>query len=202
MDFLFITRCFDDKNIQTIKDNIKETFNYRKDCYLHCLICDLTHGANKEIFNKFKDDKTDVFFVENKKDGDKYCSEALDAVVNKYNDDVWVYVLDDDNILRYNFLKTKKYCKDSELVIFDAERNDEFTWLCRPRGLTENNCIGQIDFSNMLIKNSLAKRIGFYSKDSFSCDGEFMVNVLKNNIKFIQIPKVFAFYNKLKEIKK
>lgn len=200
MDFLFVTRCFQPDNLSTIKQNLKKVFAGTQDHYQHHIICDLTHGCKSASFAPFQDAVTNLTYVF-QKGNDKYCSDILDITVKTYQDSYWVYVLDDDNILKDNFLQLKKYCEEADIIVFDAERRDEFPWLCKPRNLSPANCIGQVDFSNMLIRNSVAKKIGFYApEDSFACDGLFMKKALEQKVKILNTEQVFAYYNKLEKV--
>ena len=199
MDFLFITRCTVPDNLEIIKRNLQERFQSGGDIYKHHIICDLTGGVDKAAFESCADDVTKLTYVTQKKLQDKYCSEYLDKAVAQYPDTYWVYVLDDDNILKNNFLDVKEFCNGNiQIVIFDAQRSDGNTRLCRPRGLSPKHCLNYIDFANMLIRNSTAKKLGFFAKNSFACDGLFMKKALEQHIPYINTEKCFAYYNKLK----
>ena len=51
------------------------------------------------------DEKTALWFVDEKTKKDKYCTYNIDDLIEtlRWNDDYWVYILDHDNLLRYNF---------------------------------------------------------------------------------------------------
>lgn len=197
MKFLFITRCRNNNNIYIIKNNIRNIFENTGETYTHHIICDLTCGSKEEDFKKFYDKNTNISFVFDK-GLDKYCSRNIDDSVSKYDDDYWVHILDDDNLLKENFLSVKQYCNDCDMIIFDVDAPEENSVIRKPRNLSVNRCVGKIDFCNYIVKNSVAKNIGFYCNKSFSCDGEFVKKCIQNNIKIINTEKNFGYYNKLR----
>ena len=81
-------------------------------------------NLSKEEFKKFEDEKTKVFYVIEKPECDKYCAYAVDAVIQQIpkDQDCWIYLLDDDNLIGENFAELGEECNiEKPVVVFNIK---------------------------------------------------------------------------------
>ena len=196
MHFYIVTRCTRPQNIQKIKDSIKNVFADKEHTYTHILIVDATQGMQREDFEGFVDECTHVHFIDWKPDGDTFVTRGIDDVLARYNDDGYVYMLDDDNLLRHNFLDLCDYMdRDYDVMVFKVEKYKHLGDM----SLMWKNPIGLIDWSNFIAKLSAYKKCKVYHPEKRNCDDGLLIFYMRRaGCRFRFIDKIFAYYNKLK----
>ena len=196
MHFLFLTRCYNSTNIQTIKENLRSIFNNQKQdthhTYQQVLLVDMDRSKLKEEdFSLFQDSNTEVHFVYNKKD--RFLAYAIDDYLETIEqENTYVYILDDDNLIKENFLDVCNYVEDNDIVIFKLENK---TWLAGESILKGANA--KTDWANCLTKLSIMKQYKVGCSYSHNCDGQFVDKVIKANAKVKILNEQFGYYNKL-----
>lgn len=190
MHIVFITRCYKPTNIQKIKDNLKEVFSKQTNfTYQQYLVVDMTHGGTEDQFNFFKDDLTHVQFAYEKID--QYNCNYIDLLVDKINkENTFVYILDDDNLIKKEFLNIFNNYNNEDMIIFHNDGHN-----CYKDGIIR---VGGIDMCNFITKLQTMKQIKFYDgEDSYSCDGRFAVKVLKSQKKILYLKDSCVIYGAL-----
>ena len=192
MHFIFLTRCFTPDNIQTIKNSIREVFQAcGRHTYKHVLMVDMSHtGTKEEQFDCFVDRNTVVHYVHNKKD--QYMYNDIDDYLEALPDqDAYVYVLDDDNILKPEFTQVCDTSENVDLIIFKLEGH---------AGWGDKGCrAGNVDIGNYITKLSILKKYKFdVQRSSRNADGEFVVKLRSNKCSIVYIKDYLGYYNKLR----
>lgn len=177
MNIIFITRCYKPDNILIIKNNLSYVFrNQTKHTYLHYLLVDLSYNQPQQNFKIFEDEHTKIHFTYQKKD--YYNNFGIDEVINSIPDDqnTFVYVLDDDNLLRGDFIKALNNYTGEDVLIVD--------WFGFP--LTVGHVVGRVDTKNYIVKLKARKETPIYieGERSYPADGVFLENLLKKNYSF------------------
>lgn len=198
MHFIFITRCYRPTNIAQIQQNLREVFRNTEHTYRQFLLIDLTHGESVLDFYQFADDKTTLHLVTEKPAIDTQATEGMDKALDtvKPDDNVYVYVLDDDNIVHPDFLHVADYCHGEDAVVFKIAGKP---YLGNKAILTSRCPIGHIDWANYVTKLTTMQRIKVYKPDGpRRCeDGVFFDHMKRNNCTLVFVDKVMAYYNKL-----
>lgn len=192
MHFIFLTRCFKPDNIQAIKDSIKSTFeSHDEHTYKHVLLVDMSHTEAKEDqFDCFVDNYTDVHYVRKKKDHYMYndVSDYLETVEDR---EAYVYLLDDDNIIKPDFIKVCDTSENVDLIIFKLDDHEQ--WGKKGCGS------GSVDIGNYITKLSILKKYKFDTNESSRCaDGRFVERLRENKCSIIYINEYLGYYNKLR----
>lgn len=198
-NFLILTRCYKPDNLEAVKKSIQEVFVDSQHGYRHLILADLTHGTDREAFERFADDKTGIFYVESKNDNDSQITEGMDnalATVKPVSENEYVYVLDDDNILHPAFLHVAEYCKGEDAVVFKIEGRPDLG----NKDILSMYPVGHIDWANYVTKLTTMQRIKVYHLDGpRRCeDGVFFDHMKRENCTFAFADRVMAYYNKLR----
>ena len=191
MHIVFITRCYKPTNIQIIKNNLKEVFSSSSEhTYQQYLVVDMTHGEKQEDFNAFKDNVTSVWFTYQKVD--RYNYDGVDKVVSTINkENTFIYVLDDDNLIKDNFLHIFDNYNNEDMIVFPDDDP-----VCYHYG--DEICEGGLDLCNYITKLETMKQLKFYDgRESASSDGRFAVKVLKSQKKMLYLKDAFVIYGTL-----
>ena len=195
MNFIFLTRCYSPKNIGTIKENIKSTFNGTMHTYKHLIVVDLTHESSRNQYLEFTDNNTILYFIKNKAKIDTQNTFGMDASLALINGYYYVYVLDDDNILHPDFLNVCSEINDEDAVVFKIEGKEN---LGNPSIFNYNTPVGHIDWSNFIFKLNVAKRLKIGDDKGTRCeDGLFFKKLIDNKCSIKFIDNIYAYYNKL-----
>lgn len=194
MNIIFVTRCYKPKNIQAIKDNLKEVFSKQTEhSYVQYLLVDMSYNQPEQNFKCFEDEHTKVVFTYNKKD--YYNQFGMDQLVRSIPDDQnsWVYFLDDDNLINNNFLNIFNNYQGEDFIIV----NSSCMMIQVP--LTVGRIISRVDLSNYIVKLALKKENDFYEegKSSYAADGRFLENIIKKRYKHKYIKDVVVHYSAL-----
>lgn len=178
MNIIFITRCYKPTNIQRIKDNLKSIFEKQDNIsYVQYLLVDLTYNEPQQNFKVFEDEHTRVHFTYNKKD--HYNNFGLDEVIKSIPDDqnTFVYVLDDDNLINENFTKVFDSYQGEDIIFVNARRFQ----LTPP--IKVGRVVGYVNTSNYIVKLKARKETPIYveGEKSYPADGKFFQNLLKKD---------------------
>ena len=202
MKFVFLTRVTRIQNVQAIKDHLKEVFESSEVDYQHILIADLTVANTKEDFEKFIDEKTNVFVVDKKREDDKYCNDALDAVIQTIpkDEDCWIYILDDDNTISNDFAELAKEMNEEPVIVFNIKMkpiSNGFNGIIKAP-LVYKKALFHIDIANYIVHRSVFEKCRFRNNiKSQWCDGVFVEKVLHQNIPIKYIDKFYSSHNGL-----
>lgn len=180
MNIIFITRCYKPTNIQRIKDNLLEVFsNQDKISYIQYLLVDLSYNEPQQNFKCFEDEHTKVHFTYQKKD--YYNTFGIDQIVQAVSSDQnsWVYILDDDNLITKNFLSIFDNYQGEEVLLAD---NNAYRYVYPPE---IGKVIGKIDMSNYVVKLNIFKDNHIYieGNKSYQSDGAYFELLLKKQYK-------------------
>lgn len=182
MNIIFITRCYKPDNILIIKNNLSYVFrNQTKHTYLHYLLVDLSYNQPQQNFKIFEDEHTKIHFTYQKKD--YYNNFGIDEVINSIPDDqnTFVYILDDDNLLRDEFIKVFDNYNEEDVLITD--------WWNSP--LVVGHVVGHVDAKHYIVKLKVRKETPtiIEGEKSYSADGVFLERILKKNysVKYLNI---------------
>lgn len=181
MNIIFVTRCYKPKNIQAIKDNLKEVFSKQTEhTYVQYLLVDMSYNQPEESFKCFEDEHTKVVFTYNKKD--YYNQFGIDQLVNSISADQnsWVYILDDDNLITDKFPIVFNSCQDADVLIVKR-----VGWPLQTP-LVVGKIIGKVDLCNYIVKLKVKQENNFYEqgKSSYAADGRFLQNLVIKQYKF------------------
>ena len=191
MTIAFITRCYKPTNLQRIKDNLKSVFEKQdKIQYVQYLLVDLSYNQPQQNFKVFEDEHTKVHFTYQKKD--YYNNSGIDEVINSIEDDqnTFVYVLDDDNLITEDFLKVfDDYNGQDVLVVCSKKFN-----LLSPKSLS--SIIGFVDTSSYLVKLKVRKETPIYVEGakSYPADGAFFKSLVNKNYSFLYTQLIVVQY--------
>lgn len=196
MHFIFLTRCYRTTNIDTIKKNIFALFaSQSKHTYQQELIVDMTHGQNKDDFIAFADEHTHITLVYTKDDNDKYMYKVIDKVVETLDiENAFTYMLDDDNILKSNFLEVLDDYHDEDAIVFKFENNLK---MGTPAAIIMG-CVGYIDCGSFIVRLPIMKQFKIGNEESsWEADGRFMQKLLDSGCRVRFLDKKLAYYNAL-----
>ena len=180
MNVIFVTRCYKPTNLQAIKDNLKEVFAKQTEhSYVHYLVVDMSYDEKQKTFNQFADEHTKVFFVYNKKD--YYNNWGMDQLFKRLEGDqnTWVYVMDDDNLINSDFLKALDSYTDEDVLVVNS---NHFSYQAP---LPIDKIVGYIDTSSYIVKLKARKEVPVYVEGqiSYAADGRFFENLAKKQYK-------------------
>lgn len=180
MNVNIITRCYKTTNIQKIKDNIRGVFASKKEhSYVHYLLVDMSYNQPQQSFKCFEDEHTKVVFIYDKKD--YYNTWGIDQIVQSIPADQngWVYILDDDNIINNNFTSIFDSYQGEDILLVDS---NAYKYTSPP---IIGKVIGYIDISNYVIKLDVFKNNNIYVEGhrSYTSDGAFFESLLKKQYK-------------------
>lgn len=201
MNIIFVTRCYKPTNLQAIKDNLKEVFQGQTEhSYVQYLLVDMSYGQKEQAFYKLEDEHTKVNFIYNKQD--YYNNSSIDQLANRLSEDQnsWLYVLDDDNLILKDFLKV--FDNNVDVLVVDSNQL-KFTSIP-----AVGKVIGKIDYCNYIVKLNVKKQIKLIQQGnkSYQTDGRFFEKLVadKYNIKLTKVlaVKKDAFKRPLNVLKK
>ena len=180
MKVIFITRCYKPTNLQAIKDNLREVFSKQTEhSYVQYLLVDMSYGEKEQAFKCFEDDHTKAIFTYNKVD--HYNNYGIDLLCSTIEDDdnTWVYVLDDDNLINDNFIKALNSYVDEDVLVVNS---NQFFYVMP---LKLGKVVGYIDTSSYIVKLKARKETPIYIEGeiSYAADGRFFENLMKKQYK-------------------
>ena len=195
MNIIFITRCYKPTNIQKIKDNLRQVFQKQTEhSYIQYLLVDMSYNQPEESFKCFEDEHTKVVFTYNKKD--YYNQFGIDELVRSIPADQnsWVYILDDDNLITENFPTVFNSTQDAEVLIVKR-----VGWPLQTP-LVVGRIIGKVDLCNYIVKLKVKQANNFYEqgKSSYEADGRFLQNLVIKQYKLKYYADPVVKYSALK----
>ena len=204
MHFTFITRCMEPTNLQQIKNKIAEVFSKQTEhSYTHLILVDLTHGEVEQHFKDFADDITQVHFVHQKNKEDRHICEGVDKMLENYSPNFisYVYMLDDDNLIKDNFLDIVPEInpETDDIIIFRVQHHPY--WGNEDIIMKRQSALGVLDWSCVLTKLTVMKQEKVFNPPRpRQADGRFVTKLLlkkKYNFKFSE--QVIGCYNILRK---
>lgn len=202
MKFVFLTRVTRINNVQKLKENLKQVFSSSEVDYQHILMPDLTVGLKKEDFEQFKDKKTSLYFIQQKKQNDKYAAYNMDQCIQSIpkEQDCWIYILDDDNKILDNFAELAKECNvEKPVVVFNIKTRgirDGFNGVIKP--FYNNKALFHVDIANYIAHRTVFETCKFGNeRKSQYCDGIFIQRVLANKIPINYVNQFYSYHNGL-----
>ena len=197
-----LTRCTRQQNLLTIK---KTVFPSPITVVWHIIFDTTTlKDIDAELLNELQSPSTRFHFV--KGDGTDYLYPQLSDIIDKLNKDVYIAILDDDNIIHPNFYDAIKSeieaNPDKEAFVFEqfVDKKD-FTGLEARKVGPEHMKLRHIDSAQYVIKQSLYTQ-GRY-EGGYCGDGVFIENLYKQfPDKFYFIHTELCYYNRLTPPKK
>jgi len=187
--FSIITPCSRKENLSSIYNDIKH---------------------NSEILNWFivydSNTKTNMFNdywirednIEGGVTGSAQRNLVLDLLSKiDYGDDIWVYFLDDDNLLHPNMITTvNKYIKEMpDIMAFTFNQDLDNSIRI---GSYNNIRVTHIDTAQYIINLKLIKNNRFIH--DYCADGYFIESIYNDNKnKFFHINETLSYYNKLRK---
>ena len=198
---IIITRTFNPNRIVTIKQNLKNVLQKHDVQYVHYLVVDLTRGATKEQFLQFEDQRTKCFFIQKKKEKDKYCSWNIDQLISQVKEQGYIYMLDDDNLLAENFYQLNKFnSKEAPVLVFNVHfKKPTSTYRGVVSPIAKGQAIGRIDISNYMVDIELYKKLKFGTDlNSQQSDGIFFNKLLQSGVEVKYLNEFYGNYNALK----
>lgn len=197
-----LTRCTRAYNLKTIKNTL---YPSPLNVVWHVIFDSTTlKDIDAELLHELQDEKTKFYFV--KSDGVDYLYPQLTDVINTLEDDSYVVILDDDNIIHPDFYneidKAIKENPDKEAFVYKqfVNKKDFIGLEVREVG-PQHMKLRHIDSAQYVIKKSLyiKKRYG----GGYCGDGEFIEPFYKQySDKFYFIDKILCYYNYLTPDKK
>ena len=123
--------------------------------------------------------------------GNAQRNKGLDYVSKNFSDqNIFIYFLDDDNIVNSNFYKLLRDIKINYFYTFDQQRN-------RYVFSGENPKVYHIDLGMFLFDFKMASDVRF-RLDKYEADGIYVEECCNKDIKkHIYVPKIYAYYNYL-----
>lgn len=202
--FVFLTRVTRIENVQKIKDHLYKVFSEVLSVdYQHILLPDLTVANKKEDFEQFVDEKTRLYFIQQKEPNDKYAAFNLDKCIQTIpkDQDCWIYVLDDDNKLADNFAQLAQECNVEEpVVVFNIKMQkikNGFDGTIKPP-LQYKKTLFHIDIANYIVHRSVFEQARFGNNiKSQWCDGIFIQKVLYYQYLIHYVNKCYSYHNGL-----
>ena len=204
MHFTIITRCFEPNTLQQIKENVANVFSKQTEHdYTNLILVDLTHGEVEQHFKNFADEKTKVYFVYQKDKEDRHICEGVDRMLENYNEQGYVYMLDDDNLLRENFLDVVKEIDPTtdDVVLFRVQ--DHPCWAVEEKIKRRKDAFCIVDWSCILTKLNVMKDLKvFVPKTPRQADGRFINKVLRSDYNIKYLTNIYGVYNILRPSRK
>ena len=197
-NIVFLTRTYKpNSNIGLIKYCLRGMFYDSCYTFRHVIIVDTARYHNDKDWMEYEHRNTSVI-LHDKMEKDTQNTLGIDYALETLpiNDNDYVYVLDDDNIIHPRFIELlQKYVKGEDVIVFQCEERPE---LGKPQIMAQST-VGRIDWCNFLTKARLMRELKVYDPAGTRCEDGLFFNKVKYsgcNIKFIE--DEFAFYNKLK----
>jgi glycosyltransferase involved in cell wall biosynthesis len=202
MKLHIITRCTRPKNLEKIKKSILVITGYEIKWHI-IFDTNLVKEIQGELLSNL--DKLDIniqynFMPSSKK---SYGYDSVNKVISNINDDEWIYLLDDDNILHPNFNELiPEITNDINILVFNQYiGGKDFTGLEFREAKVENTKVGGVDAAQYIIRAKMIKSNNY--KSDYCADGILMESLIKDHLnEFKFINKVYCFYNSLKEERK
>ena len=130
--------------------------------------------------------------------------DMLNQVISQIDDDSWIYVLDDDNILHENFSRVFELIQEFNpdgLIFSQHVGGKDFSGLDIRVAAPENVCVGKIDMAQFMVKKTLLGESKFVS-NKYEADGILITELYENNKdKFLIKNEVLCYYNFLNKDK-
>lgn len=177
------------RNLKSIKKSINFNFIFK-----WIIVYDGKDIENNfKYFNKFEQIEEFTYFSKNYEvQGNGQRNFALDYIDKQYSkENVFIYFLDDDNIVHKNFYKLIDQFQYNCMYTFDQQRTRYILSGTKPK-------LYYIDLAMFLSDFNIIKDIRFLNK-TYNADGSYIQSCYKKNVeKHFYINEVASYYNYLK----
>jgi len=178
---------------------IKKSINFNK-IYKWIIVYDVKHFNTKKKLFKENRRIVELFHKDHLSvSGNSQRNFALDYLSKKKDKNLFIYFLDDDNIIHKNLYKIIEKITERKIYTFDQLRkskmyfNGKFQYI----KILKGNVIkkGVIDSAMFLADFSLVSTIR-WNKKKYEADGEYIVKCFLKNKKFHEyISQTSSYYN-------
>lgn len=199
MKINIITRCTRPENLYKIKETIfRDNSNLE---YVWHIIFDITSLSNIPSIYIRDFNEHRLHFIGNQHPNDM-SHQSINKVIDEINDDEWVYVLDDDNILHEKFdsriIELHNESSNKKAIVFSQYIGGiDFTGLEIRVASPENMKVQKIDMAQFVLKKELIgeKRL---KPNLYVADGIFIQELYEDNSDdFIIDYEILCYYNYL-----
>lgn len=195
-----ITRCSRTKNILKVKDSIFGNKPDDFEIFWHITFdTTILKDISFDILSELENDFITLKFAKSIPGdfGHSFINTSLDKIHNG-----WIYVLDDDNILHPNLLKSisehiEEFPEKRGFIFNQKVDGKDFTGLEYRESTPENVKVQKIDMAQFLLKRELIGEKRLISGE-YKADGYFIEELYNENSEdFIFIDEVLCYYNYL-----
>jgi len=199
-----ITRCSRTKNILKVKESIFKNIPENFEIFWH-ITFDTTvlKDISAEILSELEHDFISLKF--RKSIPGDYGHNFINISLGQISSG-WIYILDDDNILHPDLLKTisekiEEFPEKRGFIFNQKIGGKDFSGLDIREAKSENIKVGSIDMAQFLLRRDL---IGFkrLTSNEYKADGYFIEDLFQfNQDDFLFIEKELCYYNYLQSEK-
>lgn len=203
MKINIITRCTRQHNLKTVKESIFNNIPKGVKVNWHVMFdVNTLKDIDAEMLGDLKDNNTEYHFERGDKQGMLYPQSS--KLIESFKD-VWVYFLDDDNILHPNFYssilpKTKEL--PEKLVHVFSQRVDKKDFSGLEFRLAHPDLVkrSEIDLAQFIVKSEVYNKFGYKFKPDYCADGILIEQVKKDHPEwFSYIVDELCYYNALEK---
>lgn len=208
MKLTILTRCTRTENLLKIRDSIFNVPSHWNITWQILFDISVINKIDADLLGQLKNDRTHFHFWKGVPGdmGHGLLNKALDSI----EDDNWVYILDDDNILHEDFLNDTwsavidngpdnldQDYKHLGLIFNQYVGGKDFSGLEIREASPENVCVSKVDMAQFLLRRDLIGDTRFVS-NTYVADGIFIESIYKKNSeKILFMNNVICYYNYL-----
>ena len=205
MKIEIITRCTRTENLLQIKDSI---FNQKSKWDINWnIIFDISaiDYIDCKILLDLKSPQIITHFL--KGEPNDFGHGLINKILDSIDNNSWVYILDDDNLLHEDFLEKtydliNEYYPNDGLIFSQYVGGIDFSKLEIRKAHPDNVKVGKIDFAQFLLKKSLIGDKRLLNK-TYVADGIFISELFdENKNKILFSEDILCYYNRFQQLKK